>query len=144
MKDKSRDAPKGEIVKKKRITKEIIRKNNVVVKKPTSKTCWKSFERLVASFFGTKRVPLSGSNSGHQTNSDSLHKKLYIECKVRGKISLWQLFTDTEQKAKHEKKLPIVALKQKGAKGYLLVIRPDDLQKVAKIKSESDADNKRK
>ena len=48
-------------------------------------------EAVVANYFGTRRVPLSGSNSGHGTNSDSLHPKLYIECKVRSKIALWQL-----------------------------------------------------
>ena len=88
----------------------------MVVKKPTSKSTWKLFERVVASFFGTKRVPLSGSNSGHGTNSDSLHPKLYIECKVRSKIALWQLFVDTENKAKVEHKVPVVAVKQKGEK----------------------------
>lgn len=127
---------KGKVEKKKRVPKIMTRKNNVKVTRPTSKECWKSFERLVASYFGTKRVPLSGSNSGHGTNSDSLHPKLYIECKVRNKIAIWQLFVDTENKAKVEKKIPVVALKQKGEKGYLLVVRPEDLQKVTQIKSE--------
>lgn len=125
------------VVKKKRIPKELVRSNNVVVTKPTSKSCWKGFENLVAKFFGTRRVPLSGSNSGHGTNSDSLHPKLYIECKVRSKIALWQLFVDTENKAKIEKKVPVVAVKQKGEKGYLLIMRPEDLDKIAEIKSES-------
>lgn len=128
---------KYKLTKKKRIPKVLVRKNNVKVSKPTSKECWKSFERIVAAYFGTRRVPLSGSNSGHGTNSDSLHPKLYIECKVRGKISLWQLFIDTEKKAKLENKLPIVAIKQKGEKGYLIVMRPDDLEKIAEIKAES-------
>lgn len=127
---------RAKVTKKKRIPKTLVRKNNVVVKHPTSKSAWKSFERLVAGFFGTKRVPLSGSNSGHGTNSDSLHPKLYIECKVRGKISLWSLFTDTENKAKVEGKIPVVAIKQKGERGYLLVIRPDDLEKIYKICQE--------
>lgn len=127
---------KAKVTKKKRIPKTLVRKNNVVVKHPTSKSAWKSFERLVASFFGTKRVPLSGSNSGHGTNSDSLHPKIYIECKVRGKISLWSLFTDTENKAKVEGKVPVVAIKQKGERGYLLVMRPDDLEKIYKICQE--------
>ena len=130
------------IKKKKREPKEILRKNNVKVTKPTSKECWKSFERVVASYFGTKRVPLSGSNSGHGTNSDTLHDKLYIECKVRSKIALWQLFVDTEKKAKIESKIPIVAVKQKGEKGYLLIIRPDDLEKVASFHSESSQEDK--
>lgn len=128
---------KAKVIKKKRVPKVLVRKNNVVVKNATSKSCWKTFERVVANYFGTRRVPLSGSNSGHNTNSDSLHPKLYIECKVRNKISLWQLFADTERKAKIEGKVPIVAVKQKGEKGYLLVMRPEDLEKVYKIKTES-------
>lgn len=128
---------KANVTKKKRPQKTLIRKNNVIVKHPTSKSAWKSFERLVASFFGTKRVPLSGINSGHGTNSDSLHPKIYIECKVRHKFSLWSLFIDTEKKAKVENKVPVVAIKQKGEKGYLLVVRPDDLGKLVEIRKES-------
>lgn len=130
---------KAKVNKKKRVPKVLVRKNNVVVKHPTSKSAWKAFERTVASYFGTRRVPLSGSNSGHGTNSDSLHPKLYIECKVRSKIALWQLFVDTEKKAKVENKIPVVAIKQKGEKGYLLVIRPEDLEAIDKIKSENAA-----
>lgn len=125
--------PIAKVLKKKKTPKSLIRKNNVIVKRPTSKSCWKSFERTVADFFGTRRVPLSGSNSGHGTNSDSLHPQFYIECKLRNKIALWQLFSDTENKAKVEGKIPIVAIKQKGAKGYLLIIRPDDLKNISDI-----------
>ena len=127
---------KAKVTKKRRVPKVLVRRNNVIVKNPTSKSAWKSFERVVATYFGTRRVPLSGSNSGHGTNSDSLHPKLYIECKVRGKISLWQLFIDTEKKAKVEGKIPVVAIKQKGEKGYLLVMRPQDLDKIAEIHKE--------
>jgi hypothetical protein len=126
----------GKVLKRVKVTREQIRKNNVVVKNPTSKNCWKGFERVVAKFFGTRRVPLSGSNSGHSTNSDSLHPKIYIECKVRNKFSLWSLFKDTEDKARQEKKIPVVAIKQKGEKGYLIVVRPEDLEKLVKIKRE--------
>lgn len=122
------------VTKKSRMPKAMVRKNNVKVLKPTSKSCWKSFERTVANYFGTRRVPLSGSNSGHGTNSDSLHPKLYIECKVRSKFSLWQLFVDTEKKAKIEGKIPIVAVKQKGEKGYLLVMRPEDLPAISALR----------
>lgn len=129
--------PIRKVEKRKRPKKEFVRKNNVVVKNPTSKSSWKHLERVVAEFFGTKRVPLSGSNSGHGTNSDSLHDKLYIECKLRGKISLWALFEDTERKAKQENKIPIVAIKQKGSRGYLLVMRPLDVKKIAEIQQKS-------
>ena len=123
--------------KRKRRTKDIVRANGVKVKNPTSKSAWKHLERVVADFFGTRRVPLSGSNSGHNTNSDSMHKELYIECKLRGKFSVWPLFIDTENKAKNEDKIPVVAIKQKGQKGYLLIIRPEDLLKIADIKRKT-------
>ena len=42
---------------------------------------WKAYERRVAKFFGTKRTPLSGINSGHSTHSDTLHPRLYLEVK---------------------------------------------------------------
>ena len=129
--------PIRKVEKRKRPKKEFVRKNNVVVRNPTSKSSWKQLERVVAEFFGTRRVPLSGSNSGHGTNSDSLHDKLYIECKLRGKISLWALFEDTERKAKQENKIPIVAIKQKGSRGYLLVMRPLDIKKIAEIQQKS-------
>lgn len=129
--------PIKKVEKRKRPKKEFVRKNNVVVRNPTSKSSWKQLERVVAEFFGTRRVPLSGSNSGHGTNSDSLHEKLYIECKLRGKISLWALFEDTERKAKQENKIPIVAIKQKGSRGYLLVMRPLDVKKIAEIQQKS-------
>lgn len=131
------------VLKRKREKKELLRKNNVVVKNPTSKSCWKGFERIVASFFGTRRVPLSGSNSGHNTNSDSMHPEIYIECKVREKFSIWSLFKDTEEKAKVEKKVPVVALKQKGEQGYLLLIRPEDLEKLSEIRSKSLAEKEK-
>jgi hypothetical protein len=120
--------PMPTLKKRKRKTKEQIRSNNVVVKNPTSKSTWKAFERKVASMFSTRRVPLSGSNSGHGTNSDSLHERVYIECKVRASFSLWELYEDTKAKAKVEKKVPIVAIKKKGAKGCLFLIAPEDMK----------------
>lgn len=121
------------LTKKKRVPKNLLRSNNVLVTKPTSKSTWKGFERVVAAHFNTKRVPLSGSNSGHHTNSDTLHPELYIECKVRSKFAVWELFLDTEAKAIAEKKVPVVAIKQKGEKGYLLIIRPENLAEIFDI-----------
>lgn len=126
-----------EVLHRKRPPKEQVRSNDIVVKHPTSKNTWKEFERRVASFFGTRRVPLSGSNSGHGTNSDSLHPELYIECKVRQKSWLCTLFRDTAFKAKAENKLPIVAIKQKNERGYLLVMRPCDLEEIVEIRMRS-------
>jgi len=83
--------------------------------------------------FGTTRTPLSGSNSRHETESDSLSEVMYIECKRRKRMAIWTLFQDTENKAKSEGKIPLVALKETGRRGYLFVIRPEDLEKIALV-----------
>lgn len=50
---------------------------------------WKVFERSVADFFGTTRSPLSGMIKA-VTNSDTLHRQLYIECKYRAVFAIVQ------------------------------------------------------
>lgn len=100
---------------------------------PTHRSTWKAFERLVADFFGTRRTPLSGSNSGHNTTSDTLHPEVYVECKYRAKMAVYELFNDTVLAAKLEEKIPVVAIKQKGEKGYLLVMRSQDLHRLAEL-----------
>ncbi len=55
-----------------------------------SRTGWKAFERRCADYFGSTRTPLSGGNSGH-TRSDSLHERLYIECKSNAN---WKILSD--------------------------------------------------
>ena len=94
-----------------------------------SKT-WKAIERKVASYFFSKRTPLSGGNSGH-TRSDSLHSTLFIETKYRIKHSAVQLWHKTAVLAKKEDKIPVVALCEKGKRGFWLVIHASDLIFVA-------------
>lgn len=134
------------LIKKKRSynknTEVVVRRNGAKVKHPTSGSCWKAFEREVAEEFGTKRVPLSGSNSGHNTNSDSLHPDLYIECKVRQSVWIHTLYNDVEKKAKVEGKIPLVAIKQKGQKGYLLAFKPEYLDRLTEIHKKSLHDKK--
>lgn len=98
-----------------------------------SKT-WKSVERKVASFFGVKRTPLSGGNSGH-TRSDTLHDLLFIETKYRKTHSAVQLWRNTEKLAYKENKIPVVALAEKGARGYWLLVHVSDLLAVANQRS---------
>jgi hypothetical protein len=94
---------------------------------------WKAFERTVADYFGTRRVPLSGSNSGHDTQSDTLHPTLYIEAKrdrkYFGKI-ISDLIDDTEEKAKREGKPPVLCLKRHGRKGFYILVHSDVLPKL--------------
>jgi len=71
---------------------------------------WKVHERKVAAFFGTKRVPLSGSNSGHGTSSDSLDKELYIECKSRKDLPVLRRFKKVKDDAKEYEATPIIQI----------------------------------
>ncbi len=114
------------------VRKQLVVVKEKIKKKGTHRNTWKVAERKVATNFGTKRTPLSGSNSGHNTNSDSLHEHLYIETKYRLKHAAVALYNDTKAKAKAEKKIPIVALKQKGETGYLILIDPKHLIEIAK------------
>ena len=94
------------------------------------KKTWKAVERKVASFFGAKRTPLSGGNSGH-TRSDTLHDILFVETKYRKVHSAVQLWRKTEKLAYKENKIPVVALAEKGARGFWLLVHAGDLTAVA-------------
>lgn len=91
---------------------------------------WKAIERKVASFFGSKRTPLSGGNSGH-SRSDSLHSILFIETKYRKVHSAVTLWRKTSVLAAKEKKIPVVALAEKGSRGFWIVVHSEDLRAVA-------------
>lgn len=74
----------------------------------TSKSCWTAFERWIASFWGTKRTPLSGENSGHGggdiilTGYDAL-----VEAKLRSKFIHHTLFRAAQADAKKHKINPL-------------------------------------
>ena len=91
---------------------------------------WKKRERQVADYFGTRRSVLSGGNS-HGTRSDSLHTKLFIECKLRVKHTVVTLWQDIKAKAIVEGKVPVIALCEKNRKGFWVVVHADDLLYVA-------------
>ena len=90
---------------------------------------WKKVESKVAEFFGTKRTPLSGGNSGH-TRSDTLHEKFFIEIKYRKSFSVINLWRKTAELAKKEKKIPIVCLSEKNKNGFWILIHSDDFKKI--------------
>lgn len=91
---------------------------------------WKVFERKVAKDFGCTRNALSGRNS-KVTASDTLHTDLFIEAKTRKSFSLHKLFKSVRELAQKEDKVPVVVTKERGKHGYLITLRPEDLQKVA-------------
>ena len=180
---------------------EVAKEVGTPKKNTTSKESWKAFERKVASDFGTTRTPLSGMVKTI-TNSDTLHPKLYIECKYRGDdFKFWDafeqkrldnpntifilcihpkgramvhlyyfedffdrikgsnkqvkiisskvykgictLFEQTIERGAIEDKLPIIAVKKKGAKGYLVGVMPSEYKEVEKIISKKNHNGSR-
>ena len=97
----------------------------------TNKT-WKSRERQVARFFNTQRTPLSGGASGH-TRSDSLHKELFIECKLRKKHSAVSLWDKVNVMAVNEGKVPVIALCELNRDGFWVMLHCKDLRDVAEF-----------
>lgn len=108
-------------------------------KKGVPSHTWKHVEREVADFFGSQRTPLSGSNSRHKTNSDTLSAHLYIETKYRQHHAAVQLYLEELPKARAEDKPLIVALKQRyqglrdGDPPFLILIDPRELRKISKL-----------
>jgi len=92
----------------------------------TSNGTWKALERKVAKLLGGTRNPLSGGASRH-TRGDVIHPTLYVECKLRQKLSIWAWFEDTRQKAEKEHKKPILVIKEKSKKGELVVLDITDI-----------------
>lgn len=90
---------------------------------------WKAFERRVARFFKTERNALSGGNS-KVTRSDTLHPKLFIECKQRQKFAAVSLWDETKQLANKEGKTPVVCLSEKNRSGFWILVHSDDFLKL--------------
>lgn len=93
---------------------------------------WKKAERRVAAMFGTLRQRLSGSSGREdETAADTKHPILFIEVKYREKHAVRTLWEKTAALAKKEKKVPLVALVDKGKPGFLLVLHIEHLSQVA-------------
>lgn len=94
---------------------------------------WKRCERKLSSYFGGRRNPLSGRNSGHNTASDVLHSKLFIEVKYRKSQPVQRLYEEAREQARKEGKLPIVVLQEKGKPNALLVLSTCDVDLMVDI-----------
>jgi hypothetical protein len=92
---------------------------------------WKRAERIVARFFGAERAPAGSNNRPDRTSSDSTHEKLYIEVKYRERHTVWTLWNKVHEKAKREKKTPVLALADRTGRGRLLVVHELHFDKVA-------------
>jgi hypothetical protein len=94
----------------------------------TARRTWQQAEGRVASLFGAKRQPCSGSSGRDDlTRSDSTHQTLFIETKLRARHEARALYDDARAKAKGESKVPVLALVTKGRPGALLCVHSDDL-----------------
>jgi len=92
---------------------------------------WKNAERAIARFFGAERSPAGSNNRPDRTASDSMHEVLFIEVKYRASHAVRTLWERTRALAAKEKKVPVLALADKGKQGKLLVIHEDDFDSVA-------------
>ena len=101
----------------------------------THRSTWKSSERRIASFFGTQRTSLSGGNS-KITRSDTMHKGLFIEAKLREKHAVVSLWRETKLLADKEKKTPVIALNEKGKEGFWIMCHSSDFVKVGDMVRE--------
>lgn len=100
----------------------------------TSKSTWKRHERTVAKRFGARRVVGSGSCGREDlSTSDSTHPKLYIECKLAKAHAVWTQYKEMAAKALEEGKVPVLALKEKGKQGFLLVVSESHLDEFISI-----------
>lgn len=108
-------------------------------KRKMADKAWKAAERSVARRFGSARTPLSGGNS-KISRADVLHPRLFIEVKYRKRLSFFALWDKVRKAAAEEEKLPVLALKQAGRKGFLVVLHIDQLEKFIEILLEGKDD----
>jgi hypothetical protein len=98
----------------------------------THRRTWQKREQKAAAAIGAKRQPGSGSSGREdQTRSDSVHPRLYLECKLRAAHAVINLWDDTAAKAKREKKTPLVCLSVKGRPGRWWLLHHRDVKRLA-------------
>ena len=94
----------------------------------THRHTWQRREGRVAALLGALRQPLSGSSGrADRTASDSTHPRLFVECKYRARHATQTMFDAVRHAARKEKKLPVLALADRGRPGFLLCVHSDDL-----------------
>jgi hypothetical protein len=88
--------------------------------KPHIPKTWKNFELKVAKDLGGERNPLSGRSSKH-CYGDVIHSHFTVEVKYNEFLPLARLFEEVRAEAKKVGKIPLIAFKAKGQRGYLYV-----------------------
>lgn len=105
---------------------------------------WKQIEAIFAGFFGTRRTPLSGGNSGI-TRADTQHPRLFLEVKQRKNPAVMNLYEKTAGLAKEEGKIPVLGIHRKGSRTWLVVCSITDLKRIAaeQVKGITDEETNR-
>jgi len=94
---------------------------------------WKKFERVVAGFFGCRRTgPMQEKNA-----SDINHDFLHVQCKHSKKVAIVNVWDAAKKVADKSDKIPVVAIKQKGRKGFWLLTHSSDLTAVANQRTQA-------
>jgi hypothetical protein len=94
-------------------------------------------ERRVSKMVGGKR-----SGYSFQEVGDVSHPQLYVQVKDRKSLALETLFEEVESNARKQKKIPLLSLFDHDRHKRLWIVRPKDINKVAKaIKSSSYAED---
>ena len=98
----------------------------------THRDTWTRRERDAAALFGARRKVLSGSSGrDDETQSDSCHPRLFLETKLRAASAVRNLWEETRERARREKKTPVLALYAKGKHGGIICVHEDDFEAVA-------------
>jgi hypothetical protein len=92
---------------------------------------WKNAELRIAKMFGVFRNPNSSKWSRHNTSSDTLHQKLYIETKYSKNFPQQKLWLDTLSKSKAEDKIPIIVFVKRGNSSPIVVCELKKLKQIA-------------
>ena len=88
---------------------------------------WKRFERQVAKVHGTERYLQKGLSA-----PDVVTEHFIIECKYRNKVPDY-LHSAIEQASKYDRnKVPILAIRDARKKGYLYILKSQDMHKILK------------
>lgn len=101
----------------------------------TARGTWKAAERRIAGFFGTQRTPLSGGNS-KITRSDTMHRGIFVEAKLRARHAAVQLWRETKLLADKENKIPVICLNEKGKEGFWIMCHNADFVRVGQMVAE--------
>lgn len=92
---------------------------------------WQKFEQAVARFFGCQRSGPMQSKDANDIDHDTLH----VQCKHGKRHAIISVWDAAKLVADKDGKIPCVAIRQTGRKGWWLLVKADDLTAVANQRS---------